>query len=95
MGREDTYTRIVDYLRGYNPESIGVFGSYARGEEKESSDIDILVSFKDSYGLLQLVRMERELSALLGKKVDLLTKKALKNEKMKKYIQRDLKIIYG
>ena len=52
---------------------IGVFGSTARGESNQESDIDLLVKFAEKKSLLGLVRLERELSEALGRKVDLLT----------------------
>jgi predicted nucleotidyltransferase len=52
---------------------IVTIGSYVRGEEKPESDIDVLVEFYETKGLLILVRIERELSEFLGVKVDLLT----------------------
>ena len=95
MSRQELDSKIVSYLAKYQPLRIGVFGSFARGEEVATSDLDLLVSFKKPFGLLQLVRIERELSELLGTKVDLVTERALKNEKLIKYIQQDLQIIYG
>jgi predicted nucleotidyltransferase len=94
MSRQEIHDTIINYLKNYNPARIGVFGSFARGEETEESDLDLLVSFNDSFGLLTLVRIESELSKLLNRKVDLLTEGALKNEKLRKYIQQDLQVIY-
>ena len=94
MSHDEINNSIVDYLGSYNPIRIGVFGSFAREEEAQSSDLDLLVSFKKTLGLLELVKIERELSKLVGRKVDLVTDRALKNEKLKKYILRDLQIIY-
>jgi len=54
-----------------------VFCSYVRGEEKARSDIDILVEFSGRKSLLELVRIERELSEILRIKVDLLTEKSI------------------
>lgn len=56
---------------------VAVFGSYARGEEREGSDIDVLVRFSHRKSLLDLVRIERELSEELGIKVELLTEKSI------------------
>lgn len=94
MSRQEIHDTIINYLKNYNPARIGVFGSFARGEETSESDLDLLVSFNDSFGLLTLVRIESELSKLLNRKVDLLTEGALKNEKLRKYIQQDLRVIY-
>lgn len=58
--------------------SIGIFGSYARGDNKETSDIDLLVEFSAPIGMFKFIEMEEFLSKALGKKVDLVTKKALK-----------------
>jgi len=61
----------IPILKRNGVVKAGVFGSVARGEQKKSSDIDILVEFDGS--LLDLVRIERELQEKLGRKVDLLT----------------------
>ena len=84
---------IIEHLRKYNPEMIGLFGSFARGENTEHSDIDVLIRFNTAYSLLQIIRMENELSDLLGTKVDLVTEGAIKNQRIKQSIQRDLRII--
>jgi uncharacterized protein len=85
---------IINTLREYNPEMIGVFGSYARNENSNKSDIDILVRFKSTLSLLQLVRVENLISQKLGIKVDLVTEGAIKNKILKESIQQDLQIIY-
>jgi len=94
MDRQSVNRTIIEYLESYNPERIGIFGSYAREEDGENSDIDILVRFKETISLLDLARIHRELSNALGKKVDVITEPALKNEKLKRYIYQDLQIIY-
>ena len=68
-------------LRGkYGVKEMGVFGSYVRGKYKEKSDLDILVEFEEEakIGLLKFVNMENYLSELIGVKVDLVEKSALK-----------------
>jgi len=64
----------------YKIKEIGIFGSYLRGEAKESSDVDILVEFKPDakISLLDFVELENYLSELLGVKVDLVERSALK-----------------
>ena len=62
----------------YKIKSLGLFGSYVRGEQKKRSDLDILVEFNETPGLFKFVRLENELSEILGVKVDLVTKQALK-----------------
>jgi hypothetical protein len=73
---------------------IGVFGSYARNENTSISDIDIIVRFKSTLSLLQLVHVENLMSQKLGIKVDLVTEGAIKNKNLKESIQKDLQIIY-
>ena len=64
----------------YDVREIGVFGSYTRGEQKEQSDVDILVEFdkNSKLTLLDFVRLENHLSELLGVRVDLVEKQTLK-----------------
>lgn len=66
--------------RRYQVETIGVFGSFARGEDTSKSDVDILVEFSEpnTIDLFDFIRLEEFLSQKLGIKVDLVTKKALK-----------------
>ena len=64
----------------YGVKEIGIFGSYLRGEAKEESDLDILVEFdpEAKISLLDFVELENYLSDLLGVKVDLVERSALK-----------------
>jgi predicted nucleotidyltransferase len=48
MQRSEININIINYLRPYSPERIGIFGSFARKEETAESDIDILVKFKET-----------------------------------------------
>jgi len=59
-------------------KEIGIFGSRIRGEERKKSDVDILVEFYEIISLLDFVALERGLSELIGEKVDLVMKSALK-----------------
>ena len=62
----------------YNVKYIGIFGSFARGEQKKASDVDVLVEFKKPIGLFRFLELEEYLHKKLGVKVDLVSKKALK-----------------
>ena len=68
----------AELQRRFKVKTIGVFGSYVRGEQKKRSDLDILVTFKGSVDFIQFIQLENHLSELLGVKVDLVTKAALK-----------------
>jgi len=93
MDRE-LQAKILQYLLPFHPDRVGVFGSFARGEQKEGSDLDILIKFKDRIGLLKLVQIEQELSDILGIRIDLVTENSLKNPRLKAYIEQDLIVIY-
>jgi predicted nucleotidyltransferase len=64
---------IREYFATQPIERAWLFGSYARGEEREDSDMDILVDFDDSVSLLKHVHIMNELRELLNKEVDLVT----------------------
>ena len=64
--------------RDFKIKNLGVFGSYVRGEQKNNSDVDILIEFSQTPGLFDFIRIENSLSALLKKRVDLVMKGALK-----------------
>jgi len=85
---------IMESMNSYCPEFVGIFGSYSRNENSSQSDIDILVRFKKGLSLLQLIKLENELSEKLGIKVDLITEGAIKNKRIRENIEKDLDIIY-
>ena len=62
----------------YRITEIGIFGSYTRGDETETSDIDILVDYQTAPTLIMLVELRDYLSQLFGIKVDIVTKNGLK-----------------
>ena len=89
---KDRITGIIQknmpFLRSeYNVDTIGIFGSVSRGEEKKSSDVDILVEFSKPLGMFKFIELEEYLGKLIGKKVDLVTKKALKPANKQEILQ--------
>ena len=80
---------IKSVTQRVKPTLVGVFGSYARGEENEKSDLDILIDFDMKVNLLDLIGIEQELSELLGIKVDLITLRSV-NTYLKQHIEADL-----
>lgn len=64
--------------RDYKVKKMGIFGSTVRGDDEESSDVDILVEFKNPVGLFKFVELNEFLEKILGTKVDLATKRGLK-----------------
>lgn len=62
----------------FHVRSLGLFGSYVRGEQTEESDLDVLVDFDETPTLLEFIKLENVLTDLLGVKVDLVMQGALK-----------------
>jgi predicted nucleotidyltransferase len=75
--------------RKYRIKEIGIFGSFVRGAQNKRSDIDILVEFKEPIGFFKFLELEEYLSKMLGRKVDLVSKKALK-PKIGEYILKEV-----
>lgn len=94
MNREEIFEKIAQALKNQGARKVAVFGSYVTGEEKPGSDIDILVEFSERKSLLDLVRIERELSEALGIKVDLLTEKSI-SPYLIDTIREQMEVIYG
>lgn len=94
-GSTNIHGKIIDYLMPFAPAKIGIFGSFARNEQNSESDLDILINLNSDISLMDLVRMERELSKILRTKVDLVTEASIKNPLLKKYIEKDLEIIFS
>jgi uncharacterized protein len=90
MNQSEIKKIILSHLKDYNILKVGIFGSFARGDNKKGSDLDILVEFKESPSLLTLIKLENDLTEILGIKVDLVTTGALKNRRVKKSINKDL-----
>lgn len=70
--------QISDYLATQPVQRAWLFGSYARGEQREDSDIDILVAFDPTVGLFKYSAIYTDLKELLGREVDLVQEWALK-----------------
>ncbi len=75
-------------LQKYPIKSMAIFGSYARDEQIDESDVDIMVEFKDKIGIL-FMDLAEEIECLIGIKVDLVSKNGIK-EKYYKAIESDL-----
>jgi len=73
----------------YHLSKIGVFGSYARGDEKPGSDIDILVEFSSTPDLFEFFEIEEYLERVLDRKIDLVREKAIKKQ-MKDEIMKEV-----
>ena len=104
MSIMNTASRSLDELLGklrgmlptlraqYRVNTLEVFGSFARGEERADSDLDLLVTFDEVPSLFRFVALENDLSDSLGIKVDLVMKDSLKPN-IGKYILEEAQLI--
>ena len=69
---------LADFAKRYHVASLALFGSRVRGESRSDSDLDVLVRFDVTPSLLTLLKLENELSDLLGVRVDLVIRESLR-----------------
>jgi len=84
--------KILRILRKYHIKRAGIFGSYARGEGKRASDIDILVEPPQGIGF-GFARIQHELQDTLKKKVDLLSYEAIHPRLRERILQEEIRIL--
>ena len=92
--------KIADFCRRWRITELALFGSALREDFTPESDLDILVTFdpEANWGLLDHVRMEQELADLLGREIDLLTKRSVErshNPIRRQHILDTAEVIYG
>ena len=80
--------QIMALARKYRVRKVSVFGSCVRGEMHLDSDIDFLVDFEENYRLLDIAGMMNGLEDLLGCKVDVVPRRALREE-LKPYVLKE------
>jgi len=85
--------KLIELCRQNSVVQIALFGSVARGEADQQSDIDLVVEFSKRISLLRFTALERQLSEALGRRVDLLTEAAI-SPYLREKIKRDLRVIY-
>jgi predicted nucleotidyltransferase len=94
MGIDQIKKIAEPILKRHRVKFAGVFGSYARGEADEKSDVDLLVGLSEPLSLIELIGLERELSETLGVKTEVVTEKSL-HRYIAPYVFQDLKLFYG
>jgi uncharacterized protein len=83
MRRDEALAILADHrqdLESFGVKSIAIFGSVARNEARGDSDVDVLVEFAVPIGFFELIRLERHLGDLFGRRVDLTTPGGLKRQ---------------
>ena len=76
--RQDLRAHLPELRERYGVTYLGIFGSYVRGEQKKTSDVDVLVEFDRPGTLLDFIHLQNDLVDLLGVRVDLVEKDSLK-----------------
>ena len=90
---EDMKKKIRKILKKCGIVRAGIFGSYARGEQKKNSDVDILIQPTKDMSLLDFVHVKHELEDILGKKVDLVSYKYIHPYLKEKILESEVNII--
>ena len=80
--------KIIPILKEQKVTKAGIFGSYARGEQKKKSDIDILAKLPESWSLLEVAHLKSLIEMALKRKVDLVEYEKIRKE-LRKYILND------
>ena len=91
---QDIISTITPILQNADVNRAALFGSFARGEANDTSDLDLLIEFSHPKGLFDFIALRQSLEDSLNKKVDLVTYKAL-HPYLKDRILADQKVIYG
>jgi uncharacterized protein len=86
--------KIAEICQDNDVEFCALFGSFARGEGNQESDVDLLIRFAKPKSLLGHISLTHQFEDVLGKEVDLITEKEL-SPHIKENVMKDLKIIYG
>ena len=95
MSIAEIKNKIKPILKRHDVKRAAIFGSYARGDEKKKSDVDILIEYKNdnNKSLLDFVGLKLELEKKLGKKVDLVEYCALRERIKHKVLSEQLLIL--
>lgn len=90
---EKLKAKIIPLAESHKLNYVAIFGSHARNEATEDSDIDLLVKFSEPINFINFVELEETFSKSLNKKVDLVTEESL-SVHLKPYVIKDLKVLY-
>jgi hypothetical protein len=94
---EDIRQQLRDELptlrEQYDVDRLGICGSYVRGEQTDDSDLDLLVTFTDTPGLIEFVGLKHHLEDTLGLSIDLGTPGGLKDGPAANNIRREVEYL--
>ena len=84
--------KITPILKKYKVTRAGVFGSYARGEQKQNSDVDILIEIGDWADLVELIRLKKLIEKKINKKIDLVEYGNIRKEIKENILNEEISI---
>lgn len=91
---EQIKDKILPILKNHKVTKAGIFGSYARGEQKKKSDVDILVEIDDhGMGLLEFIRLKNILEKAIKRKIDLVEYSLIRKELRERILNDEIPIL--
>ncbi len=93
MKTNEIITIVKDFFKHTEATKVYLFGSRSREEEKENSDVDLLVYFPEHINLLRIAKYKGLLEKQIHQKIDLLTPESI-SDRILPYIQKDMRLIY-
>ncbi len=93
MTLDNIKSKIVFVLKKYPIKRASVFGSFSRNEQTEASDVDILIEPSGVFTLFQILRLERELSETISRKIDLVEFSAIKSSIRERVLSEAIPIL--
>ncbi len=85
--------QIIPILKKHKIKRAGIFGSHARGEQKEHSDIDLLIESESTMDLIEIINLKNHLEENIGKKVDLGEYSCIRKELRKSILKEEIPIL--
>ncbi len=85
--------KLLPILRKNNVTKAGIFGSYARGEQRKQSDVDILIELDDDRGLIAFISLKNTLERAIRKKIDLVEYNCIRSEIKEQVLKEEISIL--
>lgn len=86
-------TKAVPLLKKHGVSKAGIFGSYARGEQKNGSDVDFLIKIKDDASLTDIIALQLALKKIIGKNIDIVEYQSIRPELKDRILNEEIAIL--
>lgn len=90
----DIKMNLLPFVSEYGIKKAGVFGSYARNQANDVSDIDLIIDFQKEFGLIKLLQLKLSLEEKLGKKIDIVEFSCLNNSVIPDSVLKEVIMLY-